>query len=207
MELLQMMSLSSMSISILPPWKLLMLNVQVVNINPWLDADRYIPSSGFTTPFLPWIPAAGVMMNCFLLGTLTQISFLFWGVWMLFSIIIYLSYGERRHRFLNTFMTLANLPHSVEALQWKRFISQIHLISILTLVLTFFRFISHSRRRGPSQGGTGTPGGCLSRSWQGRRHWAFHRGEYPCTGGIQVHVQGICIFQTKYAIWHRFHPW
>jgi len=54
---------------------------------------RYTPTSGFATPYLPWIPAGGVMMNCFLLGTLTQISFLFWGVWMILSIILYLCYG------------------------------------------------------------------------------------------------------------------
>jgi len=55
--------------------------------------QRYTPTSGFATPYLPWIPAGGVMMNCFLLGTLTQISFLFWGVWMFLSIILYLCYG------------------------------------------------------------------------------------------------------------------
>ena len=55
--------------------------------------QRYIPSAGFAAPGLPWVPASGMMMNSFLIGTLTQYSFMFWGVWMAFSIFIYLTYG------------------------------------------------------------------------------------------------------------------
>ena len=35
-----------------------------------------------------------MMMNTFLIGTLSQYSFMFWGVWMTLSIILYLTYGE-----------------------------------------------------------------------------------------------------------------
>ena len=60
---------------------------------PYPVVQRYIPSAGFAAPGLPWVPASGMMMNSFLIGTLTQYSFMFWGVWMAFSIFIYLTYG------------------------------------------------------------------------------------------------------------------
>ena len=36
-----------------------------------------------------------MMMNSFLIGTLGRYSFAFWGAWMIVSIIIYFTYGER----------------------------------------------------------------------------------------------------------------
>ena len=35
------------------------------------------------------------MMNSFLIGTLGRYSFAFWGAWMIISIIIYFTYGEK----------------------------------------------------------------------------------------------------------------
>jgi hypothetical protein len=42
---------------------------------------------------MPWVPAAGMMFNCYVIGQLSQLSFIFWAVWMSICIIIYLAYG------------------------------------------------------------------------------------------------------------------
>ena len=53
---------------------------------------RYQPK--VPCPALPWVPAAGIMINCFLIGTLSLYTFYFWGAWMLLAFTIYLTYGE-----------------------------------------------------------------------------------------------------------------
>ena len=37
----------------------------------------YTPSS-FSVPLLPWVPAAGIMFNLYLVGSLGDIAFYFW---------------------------------------------------------------------------------------------------------------------------------
>ena len=56
--------------------------------------QRFKPAAGFAAPLLPWVPSAGIMFNCFLIGTLTRYSFMFWGIWMGFCVMLYLVYGE-----------------------------------------------------------------------------------------------------------------
>ena len=58
-----------------------------------LFPQRYTPSNGFAAPWLPWVPASGIMMNGFLIGTLSQYAYLFWAICMGAAIIIYLAYG------------------------------------------------------------------------------------------------------------------
>ncbi|KAG1661746.1 hypothetical protein FOA52_004805 [Chlamydomonas sp. UWO 241] len=55
---------------------------------------RCIPSAGnFVVPLVPWIPAGGIIVNCFLIGTLPKFAFFFWFGWMVLCIAIYLVYG------------------------------------------------------------------------------------------------------------------
>lgn len=55
--------------------------------------QRSYPQGGFAVPLLPWIPAAGMMVNGFLIGTLTPYAFYFWICWMAIAVFIYAAYG------------------------------------------------------------------------------------------------------------------
>lgn len=55
---------------------------------------RYLPAAGFAVPWAPFVPAAGMVINLFLIGTLNPFAFLFWVLWMAASVCIYLFYGE-----------------------------------------------------------------------------------------------------------------
>ena len=56
--------------------------------------QRYqLAPTGFTVSPMPWVPACGIMINSFLIGSLGQMTFIFWGVWMAVAITVYLVYG------------------------------------------------------------------------------------------------------------------
>eukprot|EP00955_Chlamydomonas_euryale_P015806 169268-Chlamydomonas_euryale.AAC.1 len=56
---------------------------------------RYTPAGvGFAVPLVPWVPAGGVVINLFLIGSLSWHALAFWAAWMAVCVFIYLVYGK-----------------------------------------------------------------------------------------------------------------
>ena len=50
----------------------------------------------FRTPFVPWIPLAGIGFSLWLLSKLPAAAWERFAIWMLIGLVLYFSYGRRR---------------------------------------------------------------------------------------------------------------
>ncbi|KAG1675509.1 hypothetical protein FOA52_001808 [Chlamydomonas sp. UWO 241] len=55
---------------------------------------RYAPPLGsFAVPLVPWVPALGMVINLFLIASLSPWALVFWACWMVVCVLMYLAYG------------------------------------------------------------------------------------------------------------------
>ncbi|MDI2589319.1 amino acid permease [Psychrobacillus sp. NEAU-3TGS] len=66
----------------------------------YLRKNKNIPSGGFKVPFFPIIPILSFLLCLFLITQLSAFTWIACGIWFIFGLIIYFTYG-RKHSLLN----------------------------------------------------------------------------------------------------------